>query len=90
MLACILGAIDEVEAAIELALGDAAAKPDVSSVTGLGEVQSDWERFRKSTCDYEASLAGDGSFASVAHADCWLRLTQKRLEWIHTNVNRKE
>ncbi|EKF61544.1 hypothetical protein QWE_00030 [Agrobacterium albertimagni AOL15] len=88
MLNCTLSATDDVEAEIELALKELDLAEEQG--TALGEAQSDWKRFRKSTCEFEAGLAGDGSFTSVALADCWLRLTQDRLQWIRSQSAREQ
>ncbi|MGE8106644.1 lysozyme inhibitor LprI family protein [Allorhizobium sp. NPDC080224] len=85
MLACTLTANDEVEAEIELAVKQVISDLDEEKQTALDAAQADWTRFRKSTCEYEAALAGDGSFTSVALADCWLRLSQERLTWLRAN-----
>lgn len=90
MLACTLAATDEAEAEIELALKQAISDLPEAQQTGLDEAQSDWKRFRKSTCEFEAGLAGDGSFTSVALADCWLRLTQERLQWVRSHSAKEQ
>lgn len=85
MLACTLIANDEVDAEIALAVKQVSSGLDDEKQTALDAAQTDWTRFRKSTCEYEAALAGDGSFTSVALADCWLRLSQERLKWLRAN-----
>lgn len=88
MLDCTLSATDDAEDEIELALKEL----DLTEAQGtaLGEAQSDWKLFRKSTCEFEAGLAGDGSFTAVALADCWLRLTQDRLQWMRSQSAREQ
>ncbi|MFN7089004.1 MAG: lysozyme inhibitor LprI family protein [Allorhizobium sp.] len=90
MLNCTLAATDEVQAEIDLALKEANLDLAEEQSAALGEAHSDWTRFRKSTCEFEAGLAGDGSFTSVALADCWLRLTQERLQWLRSHAAREQ
>ena len=89
MLACTLTANDEVQVDIERAVERMVSDLDDQERTALNKAQADWTRARKSTCEYEAALAGDGSFTSVALADCWLRLSQERLNWLH-RIGEKE
>lgn len=82
MLECIGAANDRAQARLDdlLARQLPSLPPDQADL--LEQAQEDWQAYRQSTCQAEALLWGDGSFASVAEAECWLELTTVRIEWL--------
>lgn len=82
MLDCIGAASDRAQSAMDTLLAE--HRPQLSSeqARALDAAQRDWHTYRQSTCNAAATLWGDGSFAAVVQADCWLELTQERLDWL--------
>ena len=82
MLDCIGTAIDRVQAELDAMLGQHRSQLTPEQASAVEAAQHDWQAYRRSSCDTEAMLWGDGSFGSVVHSDCWLELTRERLEWL--------
>jgi uncharacterized protein YecT (DUF1311 family) len=81
MLDCLVEVNDRTDAELSGALDALTRTLAGAQVDALLKSQDDWERFRQSTCEFEARLSSEGSFASVAFADCWLAITRQRLVW---------
>lgn len=81
MLDCLVETNDRTDAELGSSLDALTRALAGAQVNALLQSQDDWERFRQSTCAFEARIASEGSFASVAFADCWLAITRQRLVW---------
>lgn len=84
MLDCIGTASDRAQSAMDAMLAEHRLLIAPEQERALDAAQRDWHIYRQSTCTAEATLWGDGSFASVMHADCWLELTWERLDWLQS------
>ena len=54
----------------------------VSVLAALGASKSAWEAFRFAQCDYEYTEYADGTMRSIVGADCRLKLTAQRYEYL--------
>lgn len=58
----------------------AAAPPGLKEILQNG--LKHWVSYRDNTCQAEISKSGGGSFASISHLDCKIRLTRERIDWL--------
>lgn len=82
MLDCIGGAYTRTDDALNRLWNESLPKQDETTQGALREAQRHWIVSRDSTCFAEGAAWGEGSFATVAVADCRLRLTAERLRWL--------
>lgn len=82
MLDCIGAALSRADEALNVAWEEGITDVDAEVGAKLRDAQRQWILYRDTTCDAEAAIWGKGSFAGVASADCQLRVTQERVEWL--------
>ena len=82
MIECLQPELERQEAALA-ALWEkklTAAPPELREILQNG--LNHWVAYRDSTCQAEVLRSGDGSFASVSHLDCKIRLARERIDWL--------
>ena len=81
MLDCLAASYETIDGELNLAWSALLSSLDEPQQERLRDAQSIWMQYRDTTCAAEASLQA-GSFASVALADCRVRLSIERLHWL--------
>jgi uncharacterized protein YecT (DUF1311 family) len=90
MLDCIGTASDRAHIRMDAILDQHRPQLTREEAHAVNAAQRDWHSYRQSTCSTAATLWGDGSFAAVMQADCWLKLTLERLDWLQTVLARSD
>lgn len=81
MLDCLSQSYEEIDGKLNQAWLTLLPALDASQREGFRDAQRAWINYRNTTCSAESSLQA-GSFAGVALADCQVRLTTERLQWL--------
>lgn len=81
MLDCLSKSYEEIDNQLNQAWSALLPALDAAQRKSFRDAQRIWINYRNTTCTAEASLQA-GSFASVAQADCQVRLTAERLHWL--------
>lgn len=75
MLDCIGAASNRAQIQMDAGLDQHRSKLMPEQALAVDAAERAWHSYRQSTGRAEAALWGDGSFAAVAQAECWLKLT---------------
>lgn len=81
MLDCLANSYKTVDGALNHVWSALLPSLDDAQQGTFRDAQRDWIEYRDSTCAAEASFQA-GSFSSIALADCRLRLSIERLNWL--------
>lgn len=86
MLSCIGEAQERADARLATTLAKVSGSLSTSRRASLQNAQKVWLAYREAHCDFLADPDG-GTSAALMAADCWLTLTQDRLEFLDTLVD---
>lgn len=88
MLDCLAQSYEEIDGTLNQAWLALLPTLDTSQRESFRDAQRVWIHYRNTTCSAESSLQA-GSFAGVALADCQVRLTTERLQWLEQMLSER-